>query len=335
MELLTVAGVSLEENGVSVLQDIHFSLQAGQKLALAGESGTGKSTLLQVIAGLIQPSAGEVSVRGRRVRGPAETLVPGHPGVAYLTQDSALPHSLRVEQVLRYANKRPEAEAQALYELCRIDHLAARRTDQLSGGEQQRVALARLLLGEPELLLLDEPFSNLDRVHKRQLQAIIAELGPRLGITCLLVSHDPADTLAWADEIVVLRRGRIVQQGPPAHIYHQPADEYTAGLFGDYNLLRGADHRALMPGRQGSRKAKSHANGLLVRPEQFCLGLPDGVGLAGTVSAVRFAGSYYEVEVELPETVVRARAASADWAVGAAVRVAVAAGGGWILPLGA
>ena len=335
MELLTVAGISLVENGVSVLQDINFSLQTGQKLALAGESGTGKSTLLQVIAGLIQPSAGEVRVQGSRVRGPAETLVPGHPGVAYLTQNSALPHSLRVEQVLRYANKRPEAEAQALYELCRIDHLTARRTDQLSGGEQQRVALARLLLGEPELLLLDEPFSNLDRVHKRQLQAIIAELGTRLGITCLLVSHDPADTLAWADEIVVLRRGRIVQQGPPAHIYHQPADEYTAALFGDYNLVRGADHRVLMPGRQGSRRVKSHATGLLVRPEQLRLGPATGAGLVGTVRAVRFLGSYYEVEIELPETVVRVRAASADWAVGAAVRVTVAAGGGWILPLNA
>ena len=334
MELLTVAGISLEENGVTVLQDINCSLQAGHKLALAGESGTGKSTLLQVIAGLIQPSAGEVRVLGRRVRGPAETLVPGHPGVAYLTQNSALPHSLRVEQVLRYANKRPEAEAQALYELCRIDHLAARRTDQLSGGEQQRVALARLLLGEPELLLLDEPFSNLDRVHKRQLQAIIAELGPRLGITCLLVSHDPADTLAWADEILVLRLGKIAQQGPPAHIYHQPVDEYTAALFGDYNLVRGADHRALMPGRQGSRKVKPHANGLLVRPEQLRLGPANGAGLAGTVCAVRFMGSYYEVEIELPETVVRVQAASANWVVGAAVRISVAAGGGWILPLG-
>ena len=341
MNLLTVTGISLEENGVAVLQDINFSQHVGQKLALAGESGTGKSTLLQIIAGLIQPSAGEVRVLGRRVRGPAETLVPGHPGVAYLTQNSALPHSLRVEQVLRYANKRPAAEAQALYELCRIDHLAARRTDQLSGGEQQRVALARLLLGEPELLLLDEPFSNLDRVHKRQLQVIIAELGPRLGITCLLVSHDPADTLAWADELVVLRRGKIVQQGPPARIYHQPVDEYTAALFGDYNLVRGADHRALLPARSGSRKAKLPtslqenlpADGLLVRPEQLRLGPATGAGLAGTVRAVRFLGSYYELEIELPETVVRVRATSADWAVGAAVRVAVAAGGGWILPL--
>ncbi len=328
MDLLTVAGISLVENVTVVLQDINFTQQPGQRLALAGESGTGKSTLLQVIAGLIQPSAGEVRVAGSRVRGPAETLVPGHPGVAYLAQNSALPHSLRVDQVLRYANKRPEAEAQAVYELCRIDHLAARRTDQLSGGEQQRVALARLLLGAPRLLLLDEPFSNLDRVHKRQLQAIIAELGTRLGITCLLVSHDSADMLPWADEILVLRRGRVVQQGPPAPIYHHPVDEYTAALFGDYNFIVGADRQALAP----TTKRKAASTALLVRPEQLRLG-PAGAGLPGTVQAVRFLGSYYEVEVALPNTTVRAHVAITVLVAGDVLGVSLAAGGAWLVPL--
>jgi iron(III) transport system ATP-binding protein len=329
MELLTVSGISLAENGSAVLQQISFAQQAGQKLAVAGESGTGKSTLLQVIAGLVQPSAGEVRVNGRRVRGPAETLVPGHAGVAYLSQKSELPHSLRVEQVLRYANKRPEAEARALYELCRISSLAERRTDQLSGGEQQRVALARLLLGAPQLLLLDEPFAHLDRVHKRLLQTIIDELGTRLAITCLLVSHDPADTLAWADEIVVLRQGRIVQQGPPAQIYQQPVDEYTAALFGDYNLVRGPDRRALAP-RRGRQEP---ATALLVRPEQLRLGPVASGGATGTVKASRYFGSYYEVEVELRKTTVRVRTNVSTWAPGTAVRVSVAAGGGWPLPL--
>jgi iron(III) transport system ATP-binding protein len=268
-----------------------------------------------------------VRVHGRRVRGPAETLVPGHAGVAYLSQKSELPHSLRVEQVLRYANKRPEAEAHALYELCRISSLAERRTDQLSGGEQQRVALARLLLGAPQLLLLDEPFAHLDRVHKRLLQTIIEELGTRLAITCLLVSHDPADTLAWADEIVVLRQGRIVQQDPPAQIYQQPVDEYTAALFGDYNLVRGADRRALAPRRGGP------ATALLVRPEQLQLGPAASGAVTGTVKAIRYFGSYYEVEVELRETTVRARTSASTFVQGEAVRVSVAAGGGWPLPL--
>ena len=328
MAILTVTNLSLTENGFTALQPISFSLKQGQKLALAGESGAGKSTLLQLVAGLIQPSTGVVHANGSRVRGPQETLVPGHPGVAYLSQKSDLPHALRVEQVLRYANQRPEAEAQAVYELCRIAHLLPRRTDQLSGGEQQRVALARLLLGVPRLLLLDEPFSNLDRTHKRLLQGIIEELGTRLAITCLLVTHDAADVLGWADEILVLHRGQLVQQGSPGQLYHQPVDEATAALFGDYNLVRGADRRALLPGR---RFPKNTA--LLVRPEQLQLRPEGGGGAGGTVQAVRFLGSYWEVEVALVGHNVRVRASSADVQPGDKTTVSIAAGAGWDIPL--
>jgi ABC-type Fe3+/spermidine/putrescine transport system ATPase subunit len=326
MDILTVTDLSLTENGFTALQPVSFSQKAGQKLALAGESGAGKSTLLQIVAGLIQPSTGEVRAIGSRVRGPQEVLVPGHPGVAYLSQKSDLPHSLRVEQVLRYANKRPEAEAQAVYALCRIDHLMLRRTDQLSGGEQQRVALARLLLGAPRLLLLDEPFSNLDRTHKRLLQGIIEELGTRLGITCLLVSHDAADVLPWADEILVLHRGRLVQQGTPQQLYHQPVNEATAALFGDYNLVHGPDRRVLLPVRRFSK-----GTALLVRPEQLRLDVASGKGAPGTVRAVRFLGSYYEVEVGLREDVVRARAVVTTLRPGDKVTVSVVAGGGWVI----
>ncbi|OGX85156.1 hypothetical protein BEN47_02150 [Hymenobacter lapidarius] len=325
MELLSVSGIRLEERGQEVLQSISFTQQAGQKLALAGESGTGKSTLLQVIAGLIQPSVGTVLVQGQRVRGPADTLVPGHPGVAYLTQTSELPHSLRVEQVLRYANKQPAAAAHSLYELCRIDHLLARRTEQLSGGEQQRVALARLLLSTPQLLLLDEPYSNLDRTHKQVLQQVIADVSSRLNITTLLVSHDPADILSWADSILVLRKGHIVQQDIPERIYYQPATEYTAALFGDYSLVRGADRQALKP--VSARRAD--ATVLLVRPEQFQLGPAKNGPLRGTVRSVRFFGSYYILEVELPETIVRVRAEKDAYRPGTVVAVSLKSRAGW------
>ena len=321
MDILTVTNLSLTENGVSVLQPLSFVQRQGQKLALAGESGAGKSTLLQMVAGLIQPSTGTIHANGSRVRGPQDVLVPGRPGVAYLSQKSDLPQFLRVEQVLRYANKRPEAEAQAVYALCRIAHLMPRRTDQLSGGEQQRVALARLLLGAPRLLLLDEPFSNLDRTHKRLLQGIIEELGTRLGITCLLVSHDATDVLPWADEILVLHRGRVVQQGPPQQLYQQPADESTAALFGDFNAVRGPSRRALLPGRRFKQDTA-----LLVRPEQLRL-LPAGsAGAAGLVRAVRFFGSYSEVEVQLKEITVRVRVAATALRTGDAVSVVADAG---------
>ena len=324
MELLSVSDISLAENGVSVLQSISFSQQVGQKLALAGESGAGKSTLLQIVAGLIQPSTGTVHADGSRVRGPQNVLVPGHPGVAYLSQKFDLPQFLRVEQVLRYANKRPKAEAQAVYGLCRIAQLMLRRTDQLSGGEQQRVALARLLLGAPRLLLLDEPFSNLDRTHKRILQSILEELGARLGITCLLVAHDAADVLPWADDILVLHRGRLVQQGTPQHLYAQPVDEATAALFGDYNLLIGPARRALLPGR---RFGKNTA--LLARPEQLELRPAGGHGTVATVRAVRFLGSDWEVEIALAEQSARVRVGATTLRPGDKTSVSLVPGAGW------
>jgi iron(III) transport system ATP-binding protein len=324
MDLVTVTDISLVEQGTTIVAPISFVQRRGQKLALAGASGAGKSTLLQLVAGLAQPATGEVRIAGERVRRPHEALIPGHPGVAYLSQKSDLPHSLRVEQVLRYASRRPAAEAQALYELCRIAHLLPRRTDQLSGGEQQRVALARLLLGAPRLLLLDEPFSNLDRANKRIMQAIIEEVGTRLGITCLLVSHDATDVLPWADEILVLRRGELVQRGKPQELYYQPADEYVAALFGDYNLLRGADARQLATAPLATDAA------LLVRPEQLLLSATGGPGLPGIVRAVRFLGSYYEVEIQLPENVVRVRANVAVFTPGDTVQVSAGAAG-WAL----
>jgi len=325
MALLEVTSISFEERGVQVIRPLSFAQRAGQKLALVGESGAGKSTLLQLIMGMVQLGSGEIWVAGSRVRGPEEALVPGPPGAAYLSQKSDLPKFLRVEQVLGYASKRPAAEAHSLYKLCRIDHLLARRTDQLSGGEQQRVALARLLLGQPQLLLLDEPFSNLDRVHKRQLQAIIEEVGTRLGITCLLVSHEATDVLGWADEILVLRRGQLVQRGTPEALYKEPVDEYVAALLGDYNLVRGADRHSLAPNVAGS-------GALLVRPEQVRLGPPEANGLLGAVLAVRFLGSYYELAVRLGTTQLRARVFETDYAVGQEVRVQVAPGTTWLLP---
>ena len=324
MELLELRGISLQEHGVVVLQPLSFVQRCGHRVALAGESGAGKSTVLQLIAGLVQPSTGEIVVDGTRVRGPAVALVPGHPGVAYLSQKSDLPKFLRVEQVLQYAGRRSTVEAHTLYKVCRIDQLLARRTDQLSGGEQQRVALARLLLSGPRLLLLDEPFSNLDRVHKRLLQTVIEELGTQLGITCWLVSHDAADVLSWADEILVLHRGQIVQRGTPAQIYQQPVDAYTAGLFGDYNLLEGADRQILAPEIAGD-------GALLVRPEQLLLESVATNSVVGTVRVVRFFGSYYESEVQLVSTIIRVRSSSASFATGERVGVKLVAGSGWVL----
>jgi iron(III) transport system ATP-binding protein len=263
------------------LGGVNFSLPKGRKLVVAGETGSGKTTLLKTIAGLAQPDKGNVLFEGQRVPGPAEKLIPGHRGIAYLSQQFELPQHLRIEQVLEYANELPEADAMTLFRVCRIDHLMKRKTHQLSGGERQRIALAKLLIGAPRLLLLDEPYSNLDMIHKELLKSVIREIGQKLDITCMLVSHDPLDALSWADEILVIREGRSVQQGTPQQIYRQPVNEYVAGLFGKYNLLEAGN---------GKR--------LFVRPEQFKVGKKAfPAAMKGKVLYVSFWGGFYEVEV--------------------------------------
>jgi iron(III) transport system ATP-binding protein len=258
------------------LGEVQMALSKGWKMAVAGETGSGKTTLLKTIAGLAQAEKGTVSFEGRRVLGPLEKLIPGHPGIAYLSQQFELPQHLRIEQVLEYANELPEGEAQELFRVCQIDHLMKRKTHQLSGGERQRIALAKLLIASPRLLLMDEPFSNLDMIHKEVLKRVIQDIGQRLDITCMLVSHDPLDTLSWADEIVVLRDGKIAQQGTPTRVYQAPVDEYVAGLFGKYNLI----------------------GGRIVRPEQIGISLDNRPGaLRGTVETVCFWGSFYETAV--------------------------------------
>lgn len=285
----------MQEDGHTVLHDISFEQGEYEKLAIAGETGSGKSTLLQSIAGLVQPSAGQITFEGNRVIGPHDKLVPGHKDIAYLSQHYELPQFLRVEQVLRYANTLQGDEAETLYEVCRISHLKERRTNQLSGGERQRIALARLLSTWPDLLLLDEPYSNLDKGHKLLLQEVIHDITERLAITCILISHDPHDTLSWADRILVLEGGRLVQQGTPEQVYRHPVDSYTAGLFGNFNLIPAAVASELM----AKLGIAATNRDLLVRPEHFRFVGKEAGLLAGTVQKVTFYGSYYEVQVQL------------------------------------
>ncbi|HXB35889.1 MAG TPA: ABC transporter ATP-binding protein [Puia sp.] len=300
MEFLRIVDVSARGGA---LQGISFIQQRRQRLAVAGATGSGKSTLLKVIGGLVQPDGGSVLFEGRRVLGPAETLVPGHPDIAYLSQDFELRNNYRVEEVLSYASELTEEEAAALYRVCRIDHLLGRRTDQVSGGERQRIALARLLVRPPKLMLLDEPYSNLDRVHKEILRSVIADILERFEMSCILVSHDPADILSWADEVMVLREGMLVQKGGPERIYRQPADEYVAGLMGKYNRIH-----PVLAARLGRLPGAGQGKDLLIRPEKLTLSALGSAAAQGRVTGISFVGCYYEVEVEIAGTRLLVRA---------------------------
>ena len=327
MAFLDVSGISVIEEGTVILEDINVSVLEHQKIAIAGETGSGKSTLLQTIAGLVQPAIGQVLYQGKKVIGPHDKLVPGHQDIAYLSQQFELPRSLRVEQVLRYANTLSEEEAETLYDVCRISHLLQRRTDHLSGGERQRIALARLLTSSPRLLLLDEPYSNLDMGHKAILKSVVRDIGEELNITCTLISHDPLDTLSWADEILVMKDGQVLQQGTPVQIYQQPANAYIAGLFGNYNLLGPAEAKALskLPGIVCNGKS------MLLRPEHIRLVADESQGIAGKVRQVNFFGSYSEMEVLLPEATIKVKASESKAAKGDTVYIAVAPEDVWYI----
>ncbi|WP_439882460.1 ABC transporter ATP-binding protein [Pontibacter sp. MBLB2868] len=300
MHFLEVSGIGINGKNNPVLHDITFTQQAFQNIAIAGETGSGKSTLLKVIAGLAQPDAGHVFFEGEQVIGPEEKLVAGQEGIAYLSQHFELPHSLRVEQVLRYANTLTTEEAVMLYEVCQITHLLNRKTSELSGGERQRIALARLLSTSPRLLLLDEPYSNLDMVHKGTLKSVIKDIGDELDISCILISHDPHDTLSWADYILVLKEGRVVQQGLPEDIYRLPENEYVAGLFGKYNLIT----TTALAGAEGG---EGNEGDLIVRPEDLKLVAHAGGAMPGIIQDIVYFGSFYELVIRVADSSVTVR----------------------------
>lgn len=293
MELLKVKAVSKQREHRFAVKNITFSQARLQKIAIAGETGSGKTTLLKIIAGLEQPSSGEVIFQGKKVEGPEETLVAGHPSIAFLPQYFELPKFLRVEQVLSYASHVSTSEANRLFKLCQIEALLKRKTNELSGGERQRIALCRLLIGQPDLLLLDEPFSNLDMALKIKLKDVIQAISTKLKITCLLVSHDPDDTLSWAEEIIVLKEGKVVQKGTPEEIYREPVNTYVAGLFGKFLRLNDKQQKSL-----GYQKRR------IVRPEDFKFVKKNRYSLGGTVQEIAFLGNSFEVKVLVGKTVV-------------------------------
>lgn len=308
--LLVVSKISIATEFGSVLNNVSFELQAHENVVIAGETGSGKSTLLRIIAGLEQPDTGAVLLNNESVRGPADNLVPGHPRIAYLSQHFELPKFLRVEQVLQYASAVSNTNKNRIISVCKIKHLLARKTDQLSGGEKQRIAIARLLLSHPQVLLLDEPYSHLDTGLKATLKEVVAQIGSKLGVTCVLVSHHPEDTLPWAHRIVVLKKGKIVQQGNPQKVYQQPKNDYVARLFGEYNYIDAVLAKLL---------GKAALKDTFVRPEQLKI-VKKKIG-KWLVTQIEYFGSYNLVTVIYNERSLKVFSLRAGWGVGERVDV--------------
>lgn len=324
MYLLEVSELGKQQDGNWVVKNTNIKVEHNHRLAIAGETGSGKSSLLKMIAGLLQPEEGHIYFEGERVLGPEEKLLPGHPSIGYLSQHFELRNNYRVDEILNMSQQVSNEAAHLIYDVCRISHLLKRKTSQLSGGEKQRIATARLLVSAPKLLLLDEPYSNLDIVHKNILKKVINDIGAKLKITCILVSHDPQDLLSWADTIIIMQDGRIIQQDTPIAIYRHPVNEYAAGLFGKYNIVTLSLLHAFasLPGLEMNR------NNLFIRPENFILVINNSMGVAGKVLNVYFLGFAYEADILIGDETIVIRT-SINIIVGETVYVSLLAGGVW------
>ncbi len=220
----------------------HWSVKPGSRVAVIGRSGSGKTTFLKALAGLIQPSSGEILWQDQRVKGAKERLVPGNDKIKLVLQDFGQdPHLPVVENLRRYIlehddNERADRISRWLEQLG-LEELGERKTLHLSGGQLQRVALAQSLLAEPEVLLLDEPFSNLDPIHKQRFIPALRQLFENEVTTTISVLHDPIDALRIADHIVVFGKGKILEEGLAADIYRNPKHLETVRLFGTVNVI--------------------------------------------------------------------------------------------------
>jgi ABC-type sugar transport system ATPase subunit len=296
MHLLTVEDISKEEEDRTLVNNVRFCISANKKIALMGETGSGKSTVMKMMAGLVQPSSGNTYFEGHRIKGPDEVLLPGHPAIAYLSQHFELRNNYRVYELLEMANKMEDDEAADIYLICRINHLLERKVHQLSGGERQRIALARLLVGKPRLLLLDEPFTNLDLFNNRIINEVIHQVSSKMAITCVLVSHDPIEVLSWADELFIMKHGQLVFQGSPREAYSNPQDEYIAGLLGEYNVISLAQRTLFkLFGVEGNEET------IFIRPEKIGVDMDPAKGIPGTVMEVKFLGAHHRLLIRTSE----------------------------------
>jgi ABC-type sulfate/molybdate transport systems ATPase subunit len=280
---------------VAGVKSTSLDIQPQKITAIIGESGSGKSTLLRLLFGLLSPDEGRVMFKGERIWGPEEKLIPGHDAMKMVTQDTdGLNVYAKVWDNIAVllpntdvANKQERTE-QVLKQL-NILHLADKQAFFLSGGEKQRVAIARALATRPEVLLLDEPFNQVDTSFREGLQQDIRQVVHDTGLTVIMVSHDPAEVLSMADELIVLKYGEIIESGHPKTLYQSPQNLYTAKLLTNCNVLTREDAVHF-----GIRAKADH---VVIYPEWAA---PTGSWTRKdfTVKQVLFKGSYEDLLVE-------------------------------------
>ena len=331
---LTVSGLEFAYgDDEPVLRDASLDVPAGRVRALLGPSGCGKTTLLRVVAGLERPRAGSVIGAGGRVLTDTASRTwvdPAERRVAMVFQNWALfPHMTVGENISFAMSREARAHGGRLSEtlaMVGLEGLGHRRPAELSGGQQQRVALGRALAQRPEVLLLDEPFSNLDPGLRTRVREEVRELLGSLGITTLLVTHDREEAFLMGDLLTVLRDGAVVADAPPASLYREPPDRWTAEFLGEAIFLRGearSDGRVetVLGALRVTEAARTPFSGpatVMLRPESLGLSAARGSASAGgsprsgdpergcaTVQAVSYSGQLTNYDVDLDGQVLK------------------------------
>jgi sulfate transport system ATP-binding protein len=312
----SVRAVSKSFKGTSVLEDIDFDVAEGESLVLLGASGSGKTTILRIIAGLDEPDTGRVILHGKDV-----TELPARErGVGVIFQSYALFPRMTVEQNIGYglrirhlARHEIKETVDRLVELVNLEAHRKKYPSQLSGGQQQRVAIARTLAYKPQVLLFDEPFGALDAQMRVRLRREIHALLKHVNLPAIFITHDQEEALELGDRIAVLNAGRLEQIGTPDDVYNRPETEYVATFLGAANLLLGVVNNdaveigtASIPAREETARFRDgQAVKLVFRPEDVCLSktgtLPEGCCRLtnGVVEEISFVGAYERLTIRL------------------------------------
>jgi iron(III) transport system ATP-binding protein len=300
MSLLEIRGLTKRYGAAEALCEFDLVIPTGTRTAVVGPSASGKTTLLRLIAGFEKPDAGAVFLDGRLIADASVAVPPHRRNIGLVMQDGALFPHLTVLQNIAFGLPRgtPDAREQALALMDMVElerATAGRRPHELSGGQQQRVAVARALAVAPKLLLLDEPFSALDAGLREQLRRATAGILAAAGITTILVTHDQAEAMSFAHQIVVLRRGMLRQAGPPREVYLAPVDRETAEFLGQAILLDatlGGGVAACSLGRVRVDSCREGRATIMLRPEQILL-RPVAAKMNGAAVLGRLLGADY------------------------------------------
>ena len=336
MSKLVLTGLGKSFGTVPAVQDISLTLQEGEFVSLLGPSGCGKTTTLRMIAGFISPTAGTIEMNGAVLSAPNRVVAPERRGMSMIFQSYAIWPNMTVAQNVAFGLKLRRLPAEELrtrldriLDVVQLGHLRDRYPAELSGGQQQRVALARAIVIEPEVLLLDEPLSNLDANLREEMRSEIRRLHDAFRITTVYVTHDQAEAMVTSDRIVVMNHGRIEQVDDPVSLYNRPRTRFVAGFIGRTNFLDGTVNGGTIgfPGFTARADLLPEIAGLngqvsfSVRPQNIILhraAPADANGawwVEGRIAERAYLGEYWEYVVRPAEADLRLRVSAAPQTV--------------------